>query len=160
MQENIILELIPTSSNPITGEIAQISALKIKGIELVSRFDYRLNPAKIKIHDFVNMLSYDKDNFTYVNHSKEIVDKFKEWAKNNKIFVMDTSYTKAYLNHYGISNETVLIFELLNLKPSKTIIQDLMQKYKLQPSNHIVDLLYESLIYESNDLIAKNGEEE
>ncbi len=31
------------------------------------------------------------------------------------------------------------------------IIDDIIEKYNLEPSNYIVDLLYEALIYESNN---------
>ena len=42
-KEYVILELIPTDLNPQRGDIAQLSALKLKGLELIDRFDYRLN---------------------------------------------------------------------------------------------------------------------
>ena len=35
----IIVEIIPTNSNPEHGFIAQISALKLEGIRLIDRFD-------------------------------------------------------------------------------------------------------------------------
>ena len=45
----IILEIIPTAVDPKKGEIAQLSALKLNGLNLIDRFDYRLNDDKIKI---------------------------------------------------------------------------------------------------------------
>ena len=39
----IIVEIIPTHSNPEHGFIAQISALKLEGIRLMDRFDYRVS---------------------------------------------------------------------------------------------------------------------
>ena len=38
----IIVEVIPTRSNAEDGFIAQISALKLDGIKLLDRFDYRV----------------------------------------------------------------------------------------------------------------------
>ena len=45
----IIAEIIPTNSNKNLGEIIQIQALKIDGLKLINRFDYRLNLDLIKI---------------------------------------------------------------------------------------------------------------
>ena len=42
-EEYIILELIPTAISPQKGDIAQLSALKVNGIKIIDRFDYRLN---------------------------------------------------------------------------------------------------------------------
>ena len=44
----IILEIIPTKVKD--GDIAQLSALKINGIKLEDRFDYRLDKNKIKLN--------------------------------------------------------------------------------------------------------------
>ena len=38
----IIVEVIPTHSDSNKGFIAQISALKLEGIKLIDRFDYRV----------------------------------------------------------------------------------------------------------------------
>ena len=38
----IIVEIIPTRSNSKDGFIAQISALKLEGLKLIDRFDYRV----------------------------------------------------------------------------------------------------------------------
>jgi F0F1-type ATP synthase beta subunit len=38
----IIVEIIPTRSNSKDGFIAQISALKLEGLKLLDRFDYRV----------------------------------------------------------------------------------------------------------------------
>ena len=35
-----------------------------------------------------------------------------------------------------------------------------MQKYNLEPSNHLVDLLYEAIIYESNNKEKENKRNE
>ena len=57
----IILEIIPTSLKRETGEVVQLSALKLDGIKLIDRFDYRLNEEKVPIKDFIDMCSYDKE---------------------------------------------------------------------------------------------------
>ena len=44
----IILEIIPTKVSG--GDVAQLSALKINGIKLEDRFDYRLDKNKIRIN--------------------------------------------------------------------------------------------------------------
>ena len=54
----IILEIIPTKVSG--GDVAQLSALKINGIKLEDRFDYRLD--KNKINDRVDLR--DKEIFT------------------------------------------------------------------------------------------------
>ena len=46
-QKYIIIEIVPTTSKKETGDIAQISALKLYGIKLIDRFDYRINEDKI-----------------------------------------------------------------------------------------------------------------
>ena len=42
-EKYIIVEVIPTHSNSEEGFIAQISALKLDGIKLLDRFDYRVD---------------------------------------------------------------------------------------------------------------------
>ena len=56
-EEYIILELIPTAISPQKGDIAQLSALKVNGIKIIDRFDYRLDKDKIQIPAFLEMLS-------------------------------------------------------------------------------------------------------
>ena len=64
----IIVEVIPTHSKSDKGFIAQISALKLDGIKLVDRFDYRVDDKFINNKDLLNMISYDKDMFNYVDN--------------------------------------------------------------------------------------------
>ena len=66
-KEYIILEIIPTSSNPSSGSIIQLSALKLKGLTLLDRFDYRLNDEFLPIKEMKSWIDYDKDSFTYVD---------------------------------------------------------------------------------------------
>lgn len=142
----IILEIIPTKI--IGGDIAQLSALKLEGLELKDRFDYRLCEEKINIPDIIDMINYDKDNFKYVKKTSTIISNFKEWIEDYDLLIIDNLYTKNYLE--GISNKKESIFKYLNMEYSDDIIEKIMDKYSLVPSNHIVDLLYEAIIYESS----------
>ncbi len=143
----IILEIIPTAIKD--GDIVQLSALKINGLNLEDRFDYRLNYKFIDNKDLVDMISYDSDSFNYVDTTKEIVNKFKKWIGNYKLLIIDNSYTENYL--VGIKNKRESIFNYLDMEYSDDIIERVIEKYGLVFSNHIVDLLYEALIYESNN---------
>lgn len=144
----IILEIIPTAISPEKGPIAQLSALKLEGLNLIDRFDYRLNEKIIYNKDILNMINYDKDIFTYVDDEKIILEKFKNWTEDLDLLIIDNPYTNNYLKYLPNTKES--IFNYLGLKFSDDVIDKLITKYKLQPSNHIVDLLYESLIYSSN----------
>ena len=74
----VILEIIPTSVDPKKGDIAQISALKINGLNLIDRFDYRLEKDMILIPDILNMIDYDNDKFKYKKSTKSIIKEFKK----------------------------------------------------------------------------------
>lgn len=54
----IIVEIIPTHSDSEKGFIAQISALKLNGIILEDRFDYRVKPQFIENEDLKEIISY------------------------------------------------------------------------------------------------------
>ena len=56
----VIVEVIPTSSDSKKGIIAQLSALKLDGIKLIDRFDYRVNEKLVNNKDLLEMISYDK----------------------------------------------------------------------------------------------------
>lgn len=142
--EYIILEIIPTALQPERGEIIQLSALKLKGLELQDRFDYRLHENLIFLEDFKKLISYDKSQFTYKNSTKEILNCFKTWSNNLPLLIIDNLYTENYLA--SLPNKKESIFPYLDTKYNDNIIEELIEKYQLQPSNHIVDLLYESLI--------------
>lgn len=144
----VILELIPTSLNPEKGEIIQLSALKIEDLKLIDRFDYRIVDSKVPLDSMLEMISYDKDKFIYKDSKEEIVKDFIEWIEDYKLLFMDNQYTLSYLS--DIKNDKESIFNHLNMKYHDNIIDDIMTKYNLEPSNYIVDLLYEALIYESN----------
>ena len=93
----IIVEIIPTHSDSEKGIIAQISALKLNGIKLEDRFDYRVTNKFIDNEDLKQMISYDKDMFTYVDNKYFIIEKFKQWAKDYPLLLIEDSYTKNYL---------------------------------------------------------------
>lgn len=145
-EKYIILELIPTSLNPDKGLIIQISALKIDGIKLLDRFDYRLNEKYIPYKSMVEMFSYDKEQFIYKDTKEEILTSFKSWAEEFPILIIDDKYTSKYLNEF--SNSLYQITDFLNIPNSDDLIDNLITKYQLEPSNYIVDLLYEALIRE------------
>ena len=145
----IIVEIIPTALDPKKGEIAQISALKINGLELIDRFDYRLVDKKINNIDIIKMISYDKDNFTYVKTTRTLLSKFKKWIEDYDLLIMDNLYTENYLRN--IDNKKESIFKYLDMEFSDDVIDKIISKYKLEPSNHIVDLLYEALLFEKGE---------
>ncbi len=145
----IIVEIIPTHSNSEKGFIAQISALKLQGIQLLDRFDYRVEDRLIENEDLKNMISYDKEMFTYVNNIYFIIEKFKQWAENLPLLIIEENYTPKYLE--DLENQKELIYPYLNLEYSDDIFLKIMDKYQLEPSNHLVDILYEAIIFEGNN---------
>lgn len=148
MKEYIILEIIPSTSTRKTGNILQIQALKLNGLKLISRFDYRLD-IPVNNSDLLNMISYDKENFTYVKDEVQLIKEFKDFIKDLPLLIIDNSYTLDYLDEFNNSKES--IFKYLNLEYSLDIFDKIITKYNLEPSNNLVDLLYEALIYESNN---------
>ena len=145
----VILELIPDAINPSKGNIIQLSALMLDGLKLLDRFDYRLNNDKFDNIDLKNLISYDKDSFKYVDSSKDIISEFKKWIGDLPLLIIDNIYTKNFLEE--INNKKESIFNYLDLEFSDDVIDKVIEKYNLKPSNYIVDLLYEALIYESNN---------
>lgn len=142
----IVLELIPTSITKEKGVLVQLSALKLDGIKLVDRFDYRINEDMVPINDFIQMCSYDKESFTYLDSTDAILDKFKEWVEDLPLLIIDNVYTKNYLQ--DMSNKKESVFDYLGIQNDDDSIQKMISKYHLEPSNYIVDLLYEALIQE------------
>ena len=148
-EKYIIVELIPTASDPKYGDIIQLSALKIDNLNLIDRFDYRLKEEYIPLTELVQMISYDKNNFTYKDTTKEILEDFENWIQDYPILILNNGYTLKYLEN--IKNIKKDISTYLNIPYSDDIINIIMNKYGIQPSNYIVDILYEGLIYRSND---------
>ena len=149
MKEFIIIEIIPTHSDHTKGKIIQLQALKIKDLNLIDRFDYRLNEDKITNKDLVNLISYDNDYFTYVDDDKDILKEFKKWSNNLPLLILDNNYTKGYLSK--LKNKKESICNYLDTEYNDDLINYLIKEYKLEPSNHIVDLLYESMIMHDNE---------
>ena len=143
----IIVEIIPTSLNSEHGSIIQIQALKIDGLKLKDRFDYRINLDLIDIPDLREMISYDIDSFKYTNNSNDLIKEFKVFIEDLPLLIIDNSYTKDYLK--SIKNKKESIFKYLDMEFSDDVFNKLIKKYNLEPSNHLVDLLYESLIQEN-----------
>ena len=140
----VILEIIPTSIK--NGDIVQLSAIKLEGLKLIDRFDYRLKENLIKIPDLLKITSYDKGSFKYALTTKSIKNKFKKFIEDAPLLIIDNIYTRNYLSDYN--NEKVSVFDLLDIKTNETSFNILMDKYKLEPSNYLVDLIYEALIKE------------
>ena len=147
-EKYIILELIPSHSNSEKGIIIQLQALKLDGIKLIDRFDYRVSESLIENNDLLNLISYDNEMFNYVDDSKLILEKFNVWSENLPILIIDNNYTPAYLK--DILNKKESVFNYLNMEFNDDVFSILMEKYDLEFSNHLVDLLYEAIIKESN----------
>lgn len=145
----IIVEIIPTHSDSEKGFIAQISALKLEGIKLIDRFDYRVDEKLIENPDLKNLISYDKKAFTYIDNQYFIIEKFKKWVKDFPLLIIEESYTLDYLK--DIKNKKELIYSYLDMEYSLDIFEQIIKKYQLEPSDHLVDLLYEAIIYEGNN---------
>ena len=145
----IIVEVIPTHSDKNKGFIAQISALKLEGIKLLDRFDYRVEDKFIENDYLRSVLQYDKKSFTYVNNIYFILEKFKRWAEDYPLLIIEKEYTPSYLDE--LNNKKELVYPYLDLEYSQDVFDKIMEKYKLKPSDHLVDLLYEAIIYEGNN---------
>ena len=141
----IIVEVIPTHSDSNKGFIAQLSALKLDGIKLVDRFDYRVKDELIENPDLKAMISYDKQAFTYVDNVYFIIEKFKQWAEDYPILIFEKEYTPNYLSE--LDNKKELINPYLDIEYNTNIFVTLMDKYKIEPTFHLVDVLYEAIIF-------------
>ena len=142
----IILELIPTALKKENGEIIQLSALKLDGLQLISRFDYRLEEDKVPIQELLPLISYDPDSFHYVSSTQELLTSFSKWSDGLPLLIMNNGYTENYL--IDLPNEKEAIFPYLNMEFSDDVIRLMIEKYHLIESNYVVDLLYEALIHE------------
>lgn len=145
-EKYVILEIIPTAIDPKKGDVAQLSALKIDGIKLVDRFDYRLDKSKINIPDILRMLDYDNESFKYVKTTKTLMKNFKKFIEDLPLLIIDNTYTRNYLEE--IDNKKESVFKYLGLEVTDDVFDKLMNKYGLEPSYYLVDLLYEALIKE------------
>ena len=148
-KEYIILEIIPTTSKKETGKIIQIQALKLNNLKLLDRLDIRLDESNITNPYWLSMISYDKENFTYFQDEEKLLETFKNFISDLPLLIIDNEYTKDYLKDFTNLKES--IFKYLNLELTDDVFSNLINKYHLEPSNNLVDLLYEGLIYESNN---------
>ncbi len=145
----VIVEVIPTSGNSKKGIIAQLSALKLEGIKLLDRFDYRIDDSFVDNNDLLEMISYDKENFKYTSDTSLIIKKFKEWIEDLPILLIENDYTKDYLK--DINNGMELVYPYLNVDYNYDVFNTIMAKYQIAPSNYLVDIIYEAIIAESNN---------
>lgn len=146
MKKCVIVEIIPTKRT--NGNIAQISALKLEGIKLIDRFDYRLKEEKIDNEFILEMINYDKEKFNYLESTNEIISKFKNFCTDSTLYIIDNDYTNHYLN--DLENDKKSVFDILGIENNNNAITEMIKKYNLEPSNYIVDLIYEAFIYENN----------
>ena len=143
----VILELIPTGISKEKGDIIELTALKLHGLNLVDRFNYRLNEDNIAIPEFKNIISYDKDSFIYLETTDDILNTFKEFIGELPLLIIDNTYTNNFLSELPNNRES--IFKYLDKEYDEKddhIIEDLIKEYDIEPTNYIVDILYESLL--------------
>lgn len=145
-EKYIIVELIPTSIKKENGVLVQLSALKLNGIQLLDRFDYRISEEQVPLTDFIEMCSYDKESFTYLDSTENILSCFQEWIEDYPLLIIDNLYTRNYLA--GISNKKESVFDYLKIENDDNAVETMIAKYHLESSNYIVDLLYEAIIQE------------
>lgn len=140
----VIVEIIPTSLKKENGQVVELTALKVDGLKLKDRFNYRLNKDNVSIKEFTDMCSYDDDKFTYLDQSSDILKEFKNWVEDLPILIIDNTYTLNYFD--DLDNKLELVFPYLELEFNGEVIQKMIDKYKLEASNYMVDLVYEAII--------------
>lgn len=140
----IILEIIPTNSRYNGGEIVQLSALKIEKLKLQERFDYRIKEENLSVPQIIDFINYDNEQFKYVDDDKEILKNFKDFASGYTLLFLDNIYTPSFFEDFDNSQKQIL--DYLDLDYSKEVINEIMKKYNIKPTNHIVDILYEALL--------------
>ena len=133
-KEYIIMELIPSHSNEDKGIIVQIQALKLNGLELFERFDYRVNESLVNNPDLLKMISYDKDMFKYTDTEEELIRDFKKFIGKDKLLIIDNFYTRGYLKN--IKNKTkidlIAVFTKMMLIHNNQNLEHLKKHYKWQ----------------------------
>ncbi len=147
-KEYVIVEIMPSHSNSKVGFIVQLQALKIYEDKIINRLDLRVDDSLIDNSDLLNMISYDKEMFTYTKDKNYILNEFKKFIGKDKLLIIDNYYTIDYLSK--ITNKKDSVFKYLDLELSNDVFDKLIKKYELEPSNHLVDLLYEAIIFEKN----------
>ena len=91
-KEYIIVEIIPSHSNSKNGFIVQLQALKIKEDKIVGRLDLRVDEKLINNPDLLNIVSYDKDMFTYYSDKETIMQEFIKFIGKDKLLIIDNYY--------------------------------------------------------------------
>lgn len=145
MKKFIIVEIIPNMLDYKKGCIVQLQALKIKEGRIIDRMDYRLDYNLIDNPDIIRMINYDNEMFNYTKSKKMIINKFMEFIEDYDIFIIDNVYTRNYLK--DVKNNMISIFDYLNICNDDQAFNVLINKYQLQPSNHLVDLLFEAITF-------------
>ena len=110
----------------------------------MKRFILCLNESKIPLQDFIKLISYDKHLFTYKESTDEILDEFEKWSENLPLLIIDNAYTKNFLS--DLTNDKKSIFQYFDKEYHDQIIEELIKEYQIEPTNYIVDVLYECLI--------------
>ena len=147
-KEYVIVEIIPSHSKAYFGYIVQLQALKIKNDIIIDRLDLRLDEDLINNYDLLIMTSYDKEMFKYTKKRNTILDDFKNFIGDDILLIIDNDYTEDYLA--DLDNKKVSVFQYMDLKYTDDVFDIMIQKYNLVPSNHLVDLLYEALMFEKD----------
>ena len=147
-KEYVIVEIIPSHSQASFGFIVQLQALKVKDNNIIDRLDLRLDESLINNYDLLRMTSYDKDMFKYTKKRNTILEDFKKFIGDDKILIIDNFYTEDYLSE--IENKKESVFKYMGLEYSEDVFDVIMEKYNLVPTNHLVDLLYEALMFEKD----------
>ena len=140
----VILEVIPTAPNKENGDIVELTALKIDDMKLVDRFNYRLKKEKVTLKDLLEVCSYDDDDFIYLYNNDEILNNLKEFVGDLPLLLIDNTYTLNFLDE--LTNQKELIFSYLDLEFNDQVIQNMIDKYSLEASNYLVDLVFEAII--------------
>ena len=123
----VIVEIIPTGLSKDKGDIVELTAIKLDGIKLIDRFNYRLNKNNVKLKEFLELCSYDDDSFTYLDDTDSILSEFKEFIGNLPLLLIDNTYTLNFLGE--IDNNKELVFPYLELEFDNMVIQNMIDKY-------------------------------
>ena len=76
--------------------------------------------------------------------TEEIIECFKEFIKDYPLLIIDNEYTRNYLS--DITNKKESLYDYFDIEHKDSIIEELMSKYNIEPTNYIVDIIYESII--------------
>ena len=90
------------------------------------------------------MCNYDDEDFIYLDNSMDILDKLKDFAEDLPLVLIDNTYTFNFLDDF--TNKKELVFPYLELEFNDSVIQNMIDKYSLEASNYLVDLVFEAII--------------